>query len=163
MYACSPREWNGPWDRIGRLPRDAPNERYPNKISSPSSPRRRRRSLYSNDIRRHRSRAFSLTFIIQGTVLCSPENAVASCGAVHDAILIRAKMSLLVSPEFIILIMAPHELPRPRPRVSPRTWQDIPLVASQTVCRCSDQQGKAAGYIHSKIKYSCMHVHNFKR
>jgi len=23
MYACNLREWNGPWDRIGRLPRDA--------------------------------------------------------------------------------------------------------------------------------------------
>lgn len=58
--------------------------------------------------RRHHSRVFSLTFIIQGIVLCSQGTAVASCGAVHDVILIRAKMSLLVSPEFIILIMAPR-------------------------------------------------------
>lgn len=33
MYAYSLREWNGPWDRIGKLPKDTPNERYPNKIS----------------------------------------------------------------------------------------------------------------------------------
>lgn len=80
------------------------------KSRSLPSGRKRRGSPYSNGIRRHHSRAFNLTFIIQGTVLCSPENAIVSCGAMHDAILIRAKMSLLVFPEFMILIMAPHEL-----------------------------------------------------
>lgn len=55
-------------------------------------------------------------------------------------------MSLLVSPEFIILIMAPHELPRTNARVSMR------VEGCGTTNRLSLQRGETVGYIHSKFK-----------
>lgn len=133
IYACSPRERNGPWDRIGRLPRDAPNERYPNKISPPCHPEEEKRvSLLGRGVRRHHSRVFSLTFIIQGIVLCSPESLrrVMRCRARCNT-----NSGQNVSTRVSGIYYFNHDpLPnsRARPRVSPCTWK---RVATQTVCR----------------------------
>lgn len=136
------------------LPRDEPNERYPNKISPPSFESLLTRTTYTGTLYRVQPDIYILFKISSFAV----RERMRSCGVILDAILIWSKTFLLVSPKFIILIMPPYynfHLPSLFFRhVSLRTWKHVTL---QNACRCSHRvkwQGMFIVNLNMLLKYT---------